>query len=1113
MSDPDRATERAALAAGESAPDGGPRRPHRGRARRRRHLGHRERAQRQPRRQPRRRTGRFRRRTSPCRPPIAAAAKVGKTADYDWGPQCDHTTGRLKMPTVYAPPCVPVSTGANGGATSSGVTGSTINVVYYQAQPGGLAAAISSAAGTNAQALATAQAYVAMFNQVYELYGRHVNLIPFTATGADTDPVAAHADAVTVAQQLHAFASIGGPAETTAYEDELARLHVLCLGCGDSSSNGQIKLNAPYQWANLPTADTSLSETLDYLVAKLNGKDAVWAGDPAWHTQKRRFIVVSETSEPPAPGFAELTASVTEKLRAGHVSMASPADLTYTLDLTTLPTQAATLAEKLKSSGATSVVFAGDPIMPIYLTKACAAIGYFPEWIITGIVLTDTSTLGRYYDQQEWAHVFGVTSLAVPVPVAVGDANRLYRWWYGSHTAPASLAAPAIIPPIQQLFTGVQLAGARPDPRHVRHGLVPCPAHRQRTDEPTDRLRLPGRSTAAQLLVAGRLHLPLVRRDREGTRRGGRERHRADALRRRREALQGRRGARRCGPDVLAPGVGHQLRLAAGPGTLVPGLARITRRGVVRAPRARSRDRDLGRPGTNTGVSTSAGRPVAAFSFARTFRRLGADRPGAHPGRRGAAMIVSHHLTKRYGKTVAVDDLTFTVNPGVVTGFLGPNGSGKSTTMRMIMGLDLPDSGSATVNGVPYEELRWPLARGGRAPRRQGVPPRPQRPRPPQVAGPDATTSRRAHRRGARPRRPHRRSRQAGRQVLARHGPAPRASPARSSATLASSSSTSPSTGWTPRASAGSATSCATWPRQGRTVLVSSHLITEMSLTAERLVVIGRGSLIAETSVDEFTRTERGRVGARRHPDAAAIRQPRCTGPAPRPTVDGGAIVVIGMPAAASRRAGRRPVPHRARAHHRAGLARGRLHGAHPRHRRVPLAARARHRRPSDRVDHRKDTIMTLAATLPAPTHGRAGLRQAVAPEWTKLVTLRSTKWALLIAFAGTVLVSFLSTNGARHQSPGFYQNFDPTNASLAGFALASLVIGILSVLAITGEYGSGHHPLLPGGHAPARRLLRRQGRRHGHLRPRARRSCSASCPSSWARPSSPAARPHRDAR
>ena len=317
----------------------------------------------------------------------AAAAKVGKTSAYDWGSECDHATGRLKMPTVYAPPCVPVFTGSNGGATSSGVSGSAINVVYYQMQPGGLASTISAAAGTNAQELATAQAYVAMFNQVYGLYGRHVNLIPFTASGADTDPVAAHADAVTVAQQLHAFASINGPGETTAYQDELARLHVLCLACGDSSTNGEIQKNAPFQWANLPTADTSLFETIDYVAAKLSGKDAVWAGDPSFHSQKRKFIVVSETSEPPAPGYAQLTAELTKKLTAGHVDMASPTDLTYTLNLTTLPTSAATIAEKLKASGATSVIFAGDPIMPIYLTKACANIGYFPEWIITGIAL------------------------------------------------------------------------------------------------------------------------------------------------------------------------------------------------------------------------------------------------------------------------------------------------------------------------------------------------------------------------------------------------------------------------------------------------------------------------------------------------------------------------------------------------------------------------------------------------------------------------------------------------------------------------------------------------------------------------------------------------------
>ena len=406
----------------------------------------------------------------------ATAAKEGKTSSYDWGPQCDHHTGRLKMPSVYAPPCVPVPTGSNGGATSSGVTGTAVNLVYYRPQPGGLTSAVSSAAGTPAQALATVQSYVAMLNQIFEMYGRHVNLIPFEASGGDGDPVAAHADAVTVAEQDHAFASIGGPATTSAYVDELARLHVLCMVCGDSSTYGLIAQNAPYQWANLPTADTSLNVTVDYIIAKLNGKDAIWAGDPAMHTRKRSFIVVSETSEPPSPGFNELATSLANKIKAEHVNVASSTALTYTLNLTTLPTQAATLAEKLKTSGATSVVFAGDPIMPIYLTKACANIGYFPEWIITGIVLTDTSTLGRYYDQSEWAHAFGVSSLAVPVPVAASDSYHLYRWWYGADTSPASLAAPAILPGYVQFFTGVQLAGPHLTPETFTEGLFRAPA-------------------------------------------------------------------------------------------------------------------------------------------------------------------------------------------------------------------------------------------------------------------------------------------------------------------------------------------------------------------------------------------------------------------------------------------------------------------------------------------------------------------------------------------------------------------------------------------------------------------------------------------------------------
>src|SRR5688500_12994147 len=72
-------------------------------------------------------------------------------------------------------------------------------------------------------------------------------------------------------------------------------------------------------------------------------------------------------------------------------------------------------------------------------------------------------------------------------------------------------------------------------------------------------------------------------------------------------------------------------------------------------------------------------------------------------------MIEAKNLTKRYGDKVAVNDLTFTVQPGIITGFLGPNGAGKSTTMRMILGLDAPSGGTVTVGGKPYRQHAKPL--------------------------------------------------------------------------------------------------------------------------------------------------------------------------------------------------------------------------------------------------------------------------------------------------------------------------------------------------------------------------------------------------------------------
>jgi len=109
--------------------------------------------------------------------------------------------------------------------------------------------------------------------------------------------------------------------------------------------------------------------------------------------------------------------------------------------------------------------------------------------------------------------------------------------------------------------------------------------------------------------------------------------------------------------------------------------------------------------------------------------------------------------------------------------------------------------------------------------------------------------------------------------------------------------------------------------------------------------------------------------------------------------------------------------------------------------------------------------MTTLPITAPAATRRvpaaqshrwRAGLRQTMRAEWTKLVSLRSTRWTLVITAVGTFLVTYLATHGALHHSKSWYQGFDPTNQSLAGLAIGSLALGVLGILAISGEYGSG---------------------------------------------------------
>ncbi len=261
-------------------------------------------------------------------------------------------------------------------------------------------------------------------------------------------------------------------------------------------------------------------------------------------------------------------------------------------------------------------------------------------------------------------------------------------------------------------------------------------------------------------------------------------------------------------------------------------------------------------------------------------------------------MIEAHNLTKRYGSITAVDDLSFDVRPGVVTGFLGPNGAGKSTTMRMILGLDRPTSGSVAVHGKAYADLPAPLHEVGALLDAKAI---------------HKGRSARSHllamaqSNGIGARRVTEVLRLVGLEEVAKRragnfslGMGQRLGIA--GALLGDPAVLmfdEPVNGLDPEGIAWVRNLMRSLAAEGRTVLVSSHLMSEMALTAQYLIVIGRGRMIANMGVDEFVRSNSQQSVLVRTPAPDAL-APRLQAAGAQVSARGdGALVVTGVAAPA----------------------------------------------------------------------------------------------------------------------------------------------------------------------------------------------------------------------
>ena len=257
-------------------------------------------------------------------------------------------------------------------------------------------------------------------------------------------------------------------------------------------------------------------------------------------------------------------------------------------------------------------------------------------------------------------------------------------------------------------------------------------------------------------------------------------------------------------------------------------------------------------------------------------------------------MITASRVTKTYGPTRAVDDLSFEVRPGVVTGFLGPNGSGKSTTMRMVMGLDRPDSGAVTIDGRHFGELRWPLREVGAlleakalhpgrtaydhllSMAQTNAVPRARVDEVLELVGLESVARRRV-----------------GKYSL---GMSQRLGIA--SALLGDPGVLlfdEPVNGLDPEGILWVRTLLQGLAGEGRTVFVSSHLMSEMALTATDLVVIGRGQLIAQTSVHDFIASNTEATVLVRSPGADVLADVLRAAGAGVDARDDGALLVTGL--------------------------------------------------------------------------------------------------------------------------------------------------------------------------------------------------------------------------
>jgi len=411
--------------------------------------------------------------------PTGGVTKGALPAPAGVGPDCDPATGRTKIPSRFAPPCMPiVSKSANGGATSPGVTSDKITLVWYRGKADPAVTAALTAAGasdTDANVDTTIKVWADYLNKHYNFAGRQLDMKIVQGNAAATDDAAGISDAIALADQYHPFAVINSI--NNAFVDELVSRKIVCI-CTTSLPNEFYEARYPYAgWTTLMSSTEGYIQRAEFVGKRLNGRKAKFAGirdnptDPMSDETRVFGLLWYNTPD----GLYKIGADFFEKELARYNTKLK-VSLGYPSDLTQAQEQTRSLISRLKAEGVTSVIFAGDPITPATFTSEANNQQWQPEWIITGSALPDPSLFARTYNQDQWSRAFGISFLTLRVPPNKSEAYNLHKWHTGVDAAPAAgNTYPVLYAPFFILGTGVSLAGANLTPATFAQGLFSYP--------------------------------------------------------------------------------------------------------------------------------------------------------------------------------------------------------------------------------------------------------------------------------------------------------------------------------------------------------------------------------------------------------------------------------------------------------------------------------------------------------------------------------------------------------------------------------------------------------------------------------------------------------------